>query len=401
MNRFTVSQVNGFIKKIFSFEEIFYGINVEGEISNFKYTFKGHMYFTLKDEKSSISCVFFKEQADSVSFMPKNGMFVVVCGDVGIYEAYGKYQIYGFSLKQSTSENTTEKKLEKLKQKLLKEGLFNLSNKKNIPKLPNVVGVVAAKSGAAVEDVLKTFKERFPLIKINVYFALMQGESSVNSILKALKLAKKDKVDVLILARGGGSKEDLKVFDDEKLVRFICSYKIPVVSAIGHETDWSIVDLVSDFRASTPSSAVLAVCPDFKELLEKILNYKMLFKRFLKNVMNEYYYKLNMLKKNILLFSPLNNIINFKQKLLFLKKKFNYLIYKQYIYYENLFKQKKNILKSLNPKAILEKGYLYVVDENDKKVKTIKKEKVGNILKLYLKDGIFKVKIVEKIYNKN
>ena len=397
MNKFTVSQVNGFIKQIFSFEEIFYGINVEGEISNFKHNISGHMYFTLKDEKSSISCVIFKEQADYVSFIPKNGMFVVVHGDVGVYEAYGKYQIYVNDIKIYEEEGKEYKKLKDLKTKLLNEGIFNLENKKKIPKFPKRIGVIAAKNGDAVEDILKIISCRFPVVKVKIYYSIVQGEKAVKSIINSLNKAEEDELDVLILARGGGSQEDLKVFDDEKLVRRVCDFKFPIVSAIGHENNWSLVDFVADLRASTPSNAAELVCPDIKVLIEKIEQYKYLLKRYIKNELDGIYIKLRIMKKDIIIFSPIGKIKSLEENITDCKEKIKLLINKNINVYEINLKRNFYVLKSLNPEKILSLGYALVLNEKQKIINSSEKLVVNETLSLVLKNGKVKVKVVEKI----
>ncbi len=396
MHKFTVSEVNGFIKKIISFEEIFYGINVEGEISNFKYHSFGHMYFTLKDEKSSISCVFFKDQADGVDFMPKNGMFVVVHGDVGVYEAYGKYQIYGIHMSKCEEKGILQKQIDVLKEKLSQEGFFSLEKKKTIPKFPKIIGVISAKKSAAIEDIIKIIERRFPLAKLKIYYSVMQGEKAVGSIVKSLKLAEKGCLDVLILARGGGSREDLKVFDSEEIVRFIFNLKTPIISAIGHETDWSMVDLVCDLRASTPSAAAEMVCPNVKDLFEKIFDYKNIIKRHVFNIFDENFFKLELLKKDFKFFSPEKYIDFLLNKLYILKKKLIYNIYEKYYYYYSMFEQKIIRLNSINREAFFKKGYCLVVDENENSVDSIERINKDECLKIFFKDGIAKVKVVEK-----
>ncbi len=396
MNRFTVSQVNGFIKQILSFEEIFYGINVEGEIFNFKYNITGHMYFTLKDEKSSISCVVFKDQADTISFIPKDGMFVVVHGDVGVYEVYGKYQIYIKDIKLCEEEGEEYRKLKNLKEKLLKEGILNLENKKEIPKFPKKIGVIAAKSGAAIEDVLKIINSRYPIVKVKIYYSIMQGKKAVKSIINSLKKVENDELDVLILARGGGSKEDLKTFDDEDLVKKVCKLKLPVVSAIGHENNWSIIDFVADLRASTPSNAAELICPDMKVLLEKIEQYKYLLKKYIKSNIDDVYFKLKILRKDFLLFSPTKKIENLKQLVNENKEKIKFLISKLIKNYEISLNFSIYILKNLNPKKVLNAGYALVLNEEQKIISSSKNLNINENLNLILKDGKFKIKIVEK-----
>lgn len=396
MQKFTVSQINRFIKQIFSFEEIFYGINIEGEISNFKYHKTGHMYFTLKDEKSSIYCVFFKEQADVVSFMPEDGMVVVVHGDVGVYEAYGRYQIYGISMRKVEEEGDLQKKLNMLKNKLSKEGLFNLENKKKLPQFPKKIGVVAANKGAAIEDVLKIISKRFPIVKLYVCYAIMQGKNAVKSVVRSLKLCEKKEVDIIILARGGGSKEDLEVFDDEEMVRFISGIKIPVVSAIGHENDWSIVDLVSDFRASTPSSAAASVCPDIFNILERINIYKDLFKRVLVRKIEDLEFRLKIYKKDLEFFQKERGFLKYFEIIKNFKKQLNYLIYKKYEKCYLVFEKKRVLLNSLNPENIFKKGFALILDENKKNISSVRRTKVGKVLNVCFKDGDLLVEVIKK-----
>lgn len=396
MQKFTVSQINRFIKQIFSFEEIFYGINIEGEISNFKYHKTGHMYFTLKDEKSSIYCVFFKEQADVVSFMPEDGMVVVVHGDVGVYEAYGRYQIYGISMRKVEEEGDLQKKLNMLKNKLSKEGLFNLENKKKLPQFPKKIGIVAANKGAAIEDVLKIISKRFPIVKLYVCYAIMQGKNAVKSVVRSLKLCEKKEVDIIILARGGGSKEDLEVFDDEEMVRFISGIKIPVVSAIGHENDWSIVDLVSDFRASTPSSAAASVCPDIFNILERINIYKDLFRRVLVRKIEDLEFRLKIYKKDLKFFQKERGFLKYFEIIKNFKKQLNYLIYKKYEKCYLVFEKKRVLLNSLNPENIFKKGFALILDENKKNISSVRRTKVGKVLNVCFKDGDLLVEVIKK-----
>ena len=396
MNSYTVSQINSFIKQIFSYEEIFYGINVEGEISNLKYNGFGNMYFTLKDEKSSISCVFFKDKAELVGFMPENGMLVVVRGDIGLYEVYGRCQIYGISMQQTKKEGDILKRLNALKNKFLKEGLFSLENKKKIPKYPKKIGVIAANGGAAIEDIKKIISTRFSVVKLYVYYAIMQGKNAPKSIEHALKIAKGEKLDLIIVARGGGSKEDLNVFDEEDVVRLFSDVEVPVVSAIGHENDWSITDLVADLRASTPSSAALMVCPDYLDLLEKIRTYRFMFKRQIKEKMEELTLKLKNIRNDFSFFSPKKQYEKLNEKIIYFKRFFKNLILLKYNVYLNIFDKRQFILKSLNPKIIFEKGFALILDENGKKVETIGRTFVGKVLNICLKDGELFVKVFEK-----
>ncbi len=396
MHKFTVSDINRIIKQILLCEDIFCGINIVGEISNFKYHSCGNMYFTLKDDKSCIRCVMFKEQAEVVNFMPKDGMYVLTFGDIGVYEAYGQYQLYVSAMEKYEEEGILKKKLTKLKAKLVDEGLFNAENKKSIPKIPSVVGVVTAKGGAAIEDIKKIASRRFPLATLKVYFALMQGKKSKNSIISALKYASKGNLDVLILARGGGAQEDLEVFNNEEVVREIWNFKIPTVSAVGHENDWSLVDLVADVRASTPSAAAEIVFPDIFEIQNRLENFKALLKTYIKNIFDDVVFKFKMLKKDINFVSPFKTVNFLEHKIENFRISIYNSIFNRYNYcYDNLQKY-IFLLKYLNPYNILKKGYGLILDINGKAVRSLYKSKVGNVLNIHLKDGTLKVQVLEK-----
>ena len=396
MHEFSVFEVNDLIKRVMSFEEIFYGINVKGEISNFKLSGYGHVYFTLKDEKAQLACVFFKEQAEKLSFMPCDGMYVVVRGDIKFYEVYGKCQLYGIDIKKIEEKGEIYKKLEQLKVSLKKEGLFSLEKKRVLPKFPKVIGVVAAKGGAAIEDVIKVISNKFPIAKLYIFFATMQGKNAVKSIIKMLNFASKCDIDVLILARGGGAVEDLKTFDDEKIVRKVYDFKVPVVSAIGHENDWSITDLVADARASTPSVAADMVCFDVEDIKNKIYNFKFLLKKYLKNVLDEFYFKVEILKKDILFFSPNSVIINLNRKLSYYKKRIKDAAWLKYDLSINRFEKKFTVLKCLDVNFILKKGFALILDEDRKIVNDLNDVEIKDYVYVFFKGGRFKLKIVEK-----
>ena len=396
MHKFTVSDITKIIKQVLLCEDIFCGINVVGEISNFKYHSCGNMYFTLKDDKSCIRCVAFKEQAEFVDFMPKDGMYVLTFGDIGIYEAYGQYQLYVSAMEKCKEEGILRKNLIKLKAKLADEGLFSLENKKIVPKIPNVVGVITARGGAAIEDIKKIASRRFPSAILKVYFALVQGKKSKNSIISALKCAAKGNLDVLILARGGGAQEDLEIFNNEEVVRAVWNFKIPTVSAVGHENDWSLVDLVADVRASTPSAAAELVFPDIFEIRNRLKNFKVLLITYIKNIFDDIAFKFKILKKDINFVSPFKTIDLLQEKIRNFKISIYSNIFNRYNYYCNNLQKYTFLLKYLNPYNILKKGYGLISDNSGKAVRSLYKSKVGNILNIQLKDGTLTVKVLEK-----
>lgn len=264
----TVSELNEQAKSLL--ESHFPGIEVVGEISRFtRQPTSGHWYFTLKDEKASISCAMFKSTALRVKFIPKDGLKVIITGKVSIYSPTGNYQIIAASMKLA-GEGELEAKFSALKQKLSDEGLFAEEYKKPLPKFPQKIAFLTSLSSAAYQDMLRVARDRFALVKIDAYSVFVQGENTASSVISALKTADKKDYDCIIIARGGGSKEDLWGFNDENLARAIFAAHTPVISAIGHEIDFSISDFVADHRSLTPTAAMMDLLPDVNTLLQDL-----------------------------------------------------------------------------------------------------------------------------------
>ena len=265
----TVSQLNLFIKDIFNQIPALNDIRIKGEISNFKHHTSGHMYMSLKDETGVLRAVMFRGSAMGLDFRPENGMQVIAEGRVGVYERDGQYQLYINSMVQDGKGNLYEQ-FEKLKKKLEAEGLFDQSAKKPIPTFPKRVGVATAPTGAAVRDIINILSRRFPYADICLYPVLVQGDGAAESVCRAIEYFNDNSAaDVLIIGRGGGSMEDLWAFNEEILARAIFKSKIPVISAVGHETDFTIADFVADLRAPTPSAAAELAVPSWAEIAEK------------------------------------------------------------------------------------------------------------------------------------
>ena len=270
----TVSDLNRYIKDKFTNDENLSQILVKGEISNFKNHYTGHMYFTLKDENSLIKCVCFKTYAEKLTFMPKDGMKVIVLGSVSVFERDGIYQIY-VKIMEEDGQGDLYTKYKELKEKLEKEGLFNELHKQNIPLMPKVIGVLTSKTGAVIRDIINVSTRRNPNIYIRLLPVPVQGEGAAEKIADGIKFMNENNLaDVLILARGGGSLEDLWPFNEEIVARAIYDSKIPIISAVGHETDFSISDFVADLRAPTPSAAAELAVPDVYEVKRKIESYQ-------------------------------------------------------------------------------------------------------------------------------
>ena len=282
INPITVTELNRYVKDRVAEDEYLNSVYVKGEISNFKHHYTGHMYFTLKDENSLIKCVMFKSQTATLNFIPKDGMKVLVLGSVSVYERDGIYQIYCKAMQEDGMGSLYEA-YEKLKAKLETEGLFDESHKKKIPFMPKIIGVLTSNTGAVIRDIINVSTRRNPNVYIRLLPVPVQGDGAAPKIVNAIKLMNEKKLaDVIILARGGGSLEDLWPFNEEIVARSIYDSEIPIISAVGHETDFTISDFVSDLRAPTPSAAAELAVADISEIEYDINLYKRRLKMALK-----------------------------------------------------------------------------------------------------------------------
>lgn len=272
-NPITVTDLNKYIKNKFENDEMLNNVLVKGEISNFKNHYTGHLYFTLKDENSLIKCVMFKSYTTHLSFMPKDGMKVMILGTVSVFERDGVYQIYTKAMKEDGFGNLYEE-FEKLKIKLSNEGLFDEAHKKKIPFMPETIGVLTASTGAVIRDIINVGTRRNPNVHIKLYPVPVQGPTAAAKIVEAIEFMNKNKMaDVLIVGRGGGSLEDLWPFNEESVARAIYNSQIPIISAVGHETDFTIADFVADLRAPTPSAAAELAVQDVEEVKNNLDKY--------------------------------------------------------------------------------------------------------------------------------
>ena len=295
----SVTDLNLYIKEKIAGDEALNAVIVKGEISNFKAHYTGHFYFTLKDDKSLIKCVMFKSYAERINFKPKDGMKVIVFGAVSVFERDGIYQIYAKALEQQ-GVGDLYAAFEKLKSDLEKEGLFDVSHKKKIPLMPKIIGVLSSETGAVIRDIINVSTRRNPNCYIRLLPVPVQGPGAAKEIVKGIKTMNEEKLaDVIILARGGGSLEDLWPFNEEIVARAIYNSEIPIISAVGHETDFTIADFVSDLRAPTPSAAAELANPDIYEIKNKL------------NTLNERA-RLSLKKKLELMKMKYNNLINSK-----------------------------------------------------------------------------------------
>lgn len=300
----TVTALTRYLKKKFDVDPHLRKVFVKGELSNVKYHSNGHIYFTLKDGGARIACAMFSSQAKSLSFRAEEGMNVFIVGDISIYESAGNYQLYAKSM-EPDGVGALFVAYEQLKKKLQSEGLFDSHRKQSIPKLPTHIGVITSPTGAAIRDILTTLERRFPLAQVTVYSALVQGSGATESIVKAIERANRDgKIDVLIVGRGGGSIEDLWAFNEEAVVRAISDSSIPIISAVGHETDTTIADFVSDLRAPTPTAAAELAVPDRIQLLQYLDDRKLRLRQLAATSMQQHNVQLKRLQTSLVFTEP-------------------------------------------------------------------------------------------------
>ena len=438
---YSITALNRAIKNMFDSKPELNRVYIKGEISNFKHHSRGHLYFTLKDENSRIAAVMFASYANKINFEPEDGMNVLVCGRVTVYEATGGYQIYVEQMDLDGIGNLYLE-YEKLKKKLEAQGLFSLDHKMPIPKFPKKIGIITAPTGAAIRDILSTIKRRYPICETILFPALVQGVGAKESIVEQINRAQEFDLDVIICGRGGGSIEDLWAFNEECVARAIYDSKIPIISAVGHEIDFTIADFVADLRAPTPTGAAEMAVPNLVDLKTLINQYTIRLNETIKSVINFNYKRLENIKNTYVLKNPmalyevkeqkLDNLIERVNKIILVKLndykvrlnniKGTYVLKNPLASYEvkkekidnykkilnkiiinnidtnkHKFELIINKLDLLNPLNILSKGYS-LVTVNGVTVKDVNKLKINDTLDIKMNNGSVKaiVKEIEK-----
>ena len=360
----TVTSLNLYVKSLLENDSNLIGIAVEGELSNFKKYPSGHCYFTLKDEKSTIKCVMFQSYVRGVNFVPDNGMKVIVRGKVSLYERDGAYQLYVTNMFLSGT-GSYQIAFERLKEKLGKEGLFNLEHKKPLPQFPFKIGVATSPKGAALHDIISTAQRRFPCAEIILAPCMVQGTDAEPTIINAIKqLDEVDDIDLIIITRGGGSKEDLWVFNSEAIARTAFACKKPTISAIGHEIDFSILDFVCDVRAATPTQAAEIALPDINSLKMHISSLERNILNTINNNFKNYRNNLLILEKSEGFLNIANRTSREKDKLISLQKQLKSNIERKIELLSNNVYAKTEILEQQSPLNNLKKGYALIYKDN-------------------------------------
>lgn len=383
----TVSALNDYVKKVIDNDFILNNANIKGEISNFKMHSSGHIYFSLKDEKSKINCVMFRSNAEKLSFMPDNGMKIIAKGRVSVYEKEGAYQLYCSELKpDGMGELFTA--FNKLKEKLEKEGLFDVQHKQEIPKYNRNIGVITSPTGAAVRDIINVTKRRNKGVNIFIYPSQVQGINAAAEIIKGIEyFNKRDDIDLIIIARGGGSLEELWSFNDESLAYAVYNSEKPVITGVGHEIDYTIVDFVSDRRAPTPSAAAEIAVFNAQESLNEISARKTNLYLSITSYLSDLRKSVQIYRKTVSHNSPINYINNQYIYLDRMREKLDSMISSKISKEKERLSKYSAVISAHNPLNVLNKGYSILFDENNEIIRSIYILNKLHEIKIKLKDG--------------
>lgn len=391
---YSVGELNNYVKGILDNNENLKYIFVEGEISNYKAHYSGHLYMTLKDETSAIKAVMFAGNASKLKFRPENGMKILAFGTVSLFTRDGSYQLY-ISDMQPDGVGALSIAYEQLKKKLEAEGLFSPQFKKPIPVFPKKVGVITSSTGAAIQDIFNVLARRYPVAEVVVRSAQVQGEGAAQDIAKAIKeFNDSNGADVLIVGRGGGSIEDLWAFNEEVLARAVFASRIPVISAVGHETDFTICDFVADLRAPTPSAAAELAVPDVLELKSDLISNKQYIYNLVKSRIDSEKNKLRAIERSGALRDPLLKINDNRRNLMYLSERITDLAQKSVDNNRIKFSRLVGKLDALSPLKVISRGYALVSSDNGI-VKSKENINVGDKVEIELSDGSFNATVTE------
>lgn len=391
-NIYTVAQVNTYIKNMFMQDYLLQKVNVQGEVSNCKYHSSGHIYFTLKDKKGTLSCVMFAGNRKNMDFTLAEGQQVIVEGSIDIYERDGKYQLYARKIKKDGAGALFEQ-FERLKQELLERGLFAKEYKQQIPKYICTLGVVTASTGAAIRDIINITRRRNPYVQIILYPAIVQGDAAAPSIVQGIRALEQMGVDVMIVGRGGGSLEDLWAFNTEMVAQAVFDCSVPIISAVGHETDTTIIDYVSDLRAPTPSAAAELAVYDVNAFMEQLTEAKEQLTMLMDRRLRMFKIQTEQKKQLLNSLSPMAKVR---------EKKYQCIRNEELLeeaFFRILDKKKHQLqiqierLSGLSPLQKLQQGYSYVVGGEGRNVRSITQVNPEDMLEIYVTDG----KIVTKV----
>ena len=392
-NVYTVKQVNSYIKNMFTQDFMLNRIYVKGEVSNCKYHTSGHIYFSLKDESGTIACVMFAGSRAGLSFRMKEGQQVIVLGSISVYERDGKYQLYAREIVPDGAGLLYEK-FEALKKELAEMGMFAPEYKQPIPKYVRTVGIVTAPTGAAVRDIINIAGRRNPYVQLILYPALVQGEGAAESIVKGIHALEAKQVDVIIVGRGGGSIEDLWAFNEEAVARAVFDCTVPVISAVGHETDTTITDYVADLRAPTPSAAAELAVYEYREVKETMLNCAQRMRRAVLIRADAQRARLKQMELRLKFAHPRQKLNEKRQYCVELEDRLRNLMDRRLIAEKHRLALSAEKMKGLSPLEKLNQGFSFVQDENGRNIKSIRQVRQGERLTVYVTDGKIETEVI-------
>ena len=391
---YTVSQVNAYIRDIISQDYLLCTLHVKGEASNVKYHSSGHIFFSLKDEKSTITCVMFAGMRNALPFHLTDGRQIVVSGSVRVYEKEGRYQLYAEKISADGQGALYEKYLE-LKERLEEMGMFAPEYKRPIPPYVRRLGVVTSPTGAAIRDILSVVGHQNPYVDVLIYPALVQGEGAAESIVGGINALSKTDVDVIIVGRGGGSIEDLWAFNEETLAQAIFDSPIPIITGIGHESDWTIADFTADLRAPTPSAAAQLAVYDYYQLAHELSAKKDLLERLLNNRLEIIKYRMLSYSNRLLGLSPSSQIKEKKGQLKNLSERLTGLMTKRLTAYQQRLRLNAEKMAALSPQKKLTQGYAYIRDGCGRPISDIKQVNIGDRLDIHMSGGRIGARVEE------
>lgn len=391
---YTVKQVNSYIKNMFKQDFLLNSVSVKGEISNCKYHTSGHIYFTLKDADAALSVIMFASQAAKLAFKLKDGMSVVVSGRVDVFDAAGKYQLYANTVQQEGIGELYQK-FEQLKQYYEDMGYFAKEYKRSLPAFTKKLGVVTSKTGAAVQDIMNISKRRNPYIQIVLYPAYVQGEHAKQSVVNGIAKLDKLGLDCIIVGRGGGSIEDLWAFNEPEVVEAVFNASTPVISAVGHETDFTLTDFVADMRAPTPSAAAELAVTEVAAVENRIYEYERRLKQQMMYSLSAKRDYLERLKLQMEYLNPVNQIYDKRQRLMNMEDKLNMLIKRCAAENRNRLRLYASKLEGLSPLRKLDMGYGYIENSEGNRIVSARQVSEDDEITVYLKDGSIRSKVIE------
>lgn len=389
---YSVTEINQYIKNLFMRDRILSNIYIKGEVSNCKYHTSGHIYFTLKDAQGQLACVMFAGQRKGLTFRMEEGQSVIALGSINVYERDGKYQLYANEIVLD-GQGILYEKFERLKRKLEEEGLFDRAYKKQIPCYPKKVGIITASTGAAIQDIINISRRRNPYVQLVLYPAQVQGAGAAESVTKGIAALDRLGVDTIIVGRGGGSIEDLWAFNEEIVARAIFRCKTPIISAVGHETDVTIADFVSDLRAPTPSAAAELAVNDYNAFQGLIKDYRRKLYREMQQKLICYQNKAKELKLRLFYASPAYQIKQKRQYLMDVEQRLQQHMNQRLRERRHRLELYIARLEGLSPLSKLSKGYALIVGEDNKPVQSISKVAKNELLTLSLLDGDMKARV--------